>query len=343
MNRLFCIITFIYFIVCEPTFSQQNQTASFKIMSYNVENYFDVVDDSLTNDSEYLPGGMRGWNYEKYIFKQAQISKVIAALGAWEGPALIGLCEVESEKCLKYLTNYAGLKSFKYKYAHFESPDARGIDVALLYQPLAFKLIHKEAVSIHFPDNPTIKTRDLLYVMGKVPTGDTLHVFMCHFPSRLGGALESAHKRNYVASVLHTKTDSILGRNNKANIVIMGDFNDYPTDASLQKALGAKRLEKPYASNQLYNFMYSIHESNKGSHKHDGSWGALDQIIVSGNLLTSKTFYCHEAKVFDAEFLLENDLKFLGKQPFRTYNGMKYQKGFSDHLPVYVDFFMKDL
>jgi predicted extracellular nuclease len=307
-------------------------------MCYNVENYFDCVDDSLTDDSEYLPGGMRGWNYEKYTRKQANISKVIAAIGGWEAPALVGLCEIESEKCMWDLTRYSGLKNMNYRFVHFESPDPRGVDVALLYQAMLFKPIQKQAINVRFPFSEKSRTRDLLFVSGIIPTGDTLHVFVCHFPSRLGGELESEEKRNFVASVVKLKTDSLFAINSNSNILIMGDFNDYPTNKSMLDVMGALPPVKNASAAKLYNLMYPLHVAGKGSHKHEGSWGALDQIIVSGNLLTNKNFRCKEASVFDAAFLLENDNKFLGKQPFRTYNGMKYQAGFADHLPVYVDF-----
>lgn len=329
-----CLLLFVL-----KVYSQHPENDKFRVISYNVENFFDCVDDSLTNDSEYLPGGMRGWNYDKYTHKQANIAKVIAAIGGWEAPALVGLCEVESEKCLWDLTRYSGLKSMKYRFVHFESPDARGVDVALLYQPSAFKPIVSEAIGIKFPDSNS-RTRDLLYVSGTVPAGDTLHVFVCHFPSRLGGELESEEKRNFVASKLRQKTDSLIVANPKSNILIMGDFNDYPTNKSMQLVLGAGKPEMPFATNRLYNLMFPIHLTGKGSHKHNGEWGALDQIIVSGNLLLNDNFKCAEAQVFDADFLLVDDEKFLGKQPFRTYNGMKYQGGFADHLPVYVDFEM---
>ena len=336
--RNFVLFYFLFITITLHT--QQTENQVFRIVSYNVENFFDCKDDSLTNDSEYLPGGMRGWNYDKYTQKQANISKVIAAIGGWEPPALVGLCEVESEKCLWDLTRYSGLKNMKYHFAHFESPDSRGVDVALLYQPNVFKLIQKQAVGVKFPFSSGT-TRDMLFVSGLIPTGDTLHVFVCHFPSRLGGELESEEKRNFVASVLRHKTDSLFAACINPNIVIMGDFNDYPNNRSMQEVLGAKKAEKPFASNNLYNLMYSIHEAGKGSHKHNGEWGALDQLIVSGNLLVNERFKCTKAKVFEADFLLVDDEKFLGKQPFRTYNGMKYQGGFADHLPVYVDFEIK--
>lgn len=325
-----------------PVSSQTYEKRCFRIMCYNVENYFDCIDDSLTNDAEYLPGGMRAWNNDKYQKKQANIAKVITAVGGWDAPSLVGLCEIESEKCMWDLTRYSGLKNLKYKFLHHESPDARGVDVALLYQPDMFRPVHDEAIRINFPSAPHSKTRDLLFASGVVPTGDTLHVFVCHFPSRLGGELESEDRRMFVASVLRNKVDSIFANNPKPNIIIMGDFNDYPTNNSMLEVLKALPPNGGDISKQtLYNLMYPIHKSGKGSHKYEGEWGALDQIIVSGNLLNAMGgFYTLEtdAHVFDADFLLVDDDKFLGKQPFRTYTGMKYQGGFADHLPVYVDF-----
>ncbi len=323
--------------------AQKNEKQNFKIMCYNVENYFDCVDDSLTNDSEYLPGGMRGWNTTKYQKKQANIARVITAIGGWEAPELVGLCEIESEKCLRDLTHYSGLKNLRYSYLHHESPDARGIDVALLYQPRRFKPIHDEAIRINFPNEPNKTTRDILFVSGIIPNGDTLSVFVCHFPSRLGGEMESEDKRIFVASVVRTKVDSIFNANNHANIVIMGDFNDYPTNESILGTLKAKPLSESIRKDELYNLMYKTHTEGKGSNKHNGEWGALDQIIVSGNLLNSENpFFTNQnnAHIFEADFLLEDDKAFLGKQPFRTYVGFKYQDGFSDHLPVYADFTM---
>jgi predicted extracellular nuclease len=310
-------------------------------MCYNVENFFDCVDDTLTDDSEYLPGGMRGWNTTKYLKKQANIARVITAIGGWDAPDLVGLCEVESDKCLRDLTRYSGLKTFRYKYLHHESPDARGVDVALLYQPQRFKPVHDEAIQINFPGEPNKKTRDILYAKGIIPSGDTLNVFVCHFPSRLGGEIESDDKRTFVASVLRLKVNSIFKSNTNANVIIMGDFNDFPTNTSLLEVLNAKPFNDSISAGCLYNLMYKMHADGKGTNKHNGEWGALDQIIVSGHLLNAESSVKtkqSDIHIFDASFLLEDDNTFLGKQPFRTYNGMKYQDGFSDHLPVFVDF-----
>ncbi len=337
------IIIILLFMILH-VHGQEENNHRFLIMNYNVENFFDCVHDSLKNDNEFLPTGIRAWNSTKYYRKQANIAKVITAIGGWNAPELIGICEVENEKCMRDLTKFSGLSHLQYKYLHHDSPDPRGIDVALLYQPQRFKIIHDEAIPIHFQDEPNKKTRDILFASGIIATGDTLHLFICHFPSRLGGEMESEDQRFVVASVLRTKVDSIFAATAKPNIVIMGDFNDYPTNRSILNILKANPLSDNPAPDSLYNLMYKLHTEGKGSNKHNGEWGALDQIIISGNLLNQQnTFFTTQtnAHFFDASFLLENDKTFLGKQPFRTYVGMKYQGGYSDHLPVYAEFVIK--
>lgn len=335
------IVLPIVLVLTFSLFAQKQEKLNFRIMCYNVENFFDCIDDSTTNDNEFLPTGVRAWNYTKYQNKQANIAKVISAIGGWEAPALVGLCEVESEKCLFDLTHYSGLKNLKYNFLHHESPDPRGIDVALLYQPRLFKPIHDEAIHIQHAKNQENKTRDILFASGIIPSGDTLHIFVCHFPSRLGGEMESEGKRLFVASKLRAKVDSLFLVNSHSNIVIMGDFNDFPTNESMINILKTKPLSNQISTNCLYNLMYKLHSESKGSNKHLGNWGALDQMIVSGNLLNPlNSIYTKQsdAHIFDADFLLENDNTYLGKQPFRTYAGMKYKGGFSDHLPIYTDF-----
>jgi predicted extracellular nuclease len=338
MNLYFFLLILIVFPFSNVSAREKSR---FRVMCYNVENLFDCEDDTLTRDEEYLPGGMRGWSYARYQMKQHHIGKVIVSLGGWEPPAIVGLCEIESRKGLEDLTGNSGMKLLGYKFIHHESPDPRGVDVALLYQPESFRVVEEEAVRIINPESPASRTRDILYVCGVVPAGDSLHVFVCHFPSRLGGELESEHKRSFVASVLRQKVDSLFNSTPGAKIIIMGDFNDYPDDQSMQQVLGAGIPASPYEEKQLYNLTFPLHLAGKGSHKHDGLWGALDQIIVSGALLKENTRLFTrptDTHYFNADFLLEDDLKNLGKQPFRTYSGFKYTAGYSDHLPVYVDF-----
>lgn len=308
----------------------------FTVMFYNVENLFDCVDDTIKQDEEYLPGGLRGWNYQKYNTKLRNISRVIVAAGGWNPPALIGLCEIESQKALEDLTLYSPLSQLKYRYIHFESPDLRGVDVALLYQPKQFKPLISMPLTVVFSEAPNTKTRDVLYVKGLIPNKDTLHVFVCHFPSRLGGELESEPRRIFVANMVRNSIDSLFQVYSDAKVLIMGDFNDYPDNHSMYNVLGAKYPQMPVQGQTLYNLLYPLHLSGKGTHMHDGIWGALDQIIVSGSLMNNDRFWVKpdNVRIFDAGFLLTEDEKHFGKKPFRTYNGFRYLGGFSDHLPV---------
>jgi hypothetical protein len=324
-----------------PVVAEERQ---FTVMCYNVENLFDCIDDTTKRDEEYLPGGLRGWNYQKYNTKLWNIARVIVAAGAWEPPALIGLCEIESRKALEDLTLYSPLSQLKYKFVHFESPDARGIDVALLYQPQQFKPLITKPIAVSFPDAPDSKTRDVLYVKGLIPNADTLHVYVCHFPSRLGGETESEPRRVFVAGLIRSHIDSVFQASRDDKVLIMGDFNDYPDNHSMLGVLKALPPEVPAANQTLYNLMYPFHLSGKGTHMHEGVWGALDQIIVSGNLLNNNRFWVDSdnVRIFDAGFLLSDNEKHLGKQPFRTYNGFNYLGGFSDHLPVMAVFRYKE-
>jgi predicted extracellular nuclease len=319
-----------------------NNPTRFRVMSYNTENFFESVQDTVGIPSEFSPTGMRGWSYNRYRDKRNNIAKVIASLGEWMPPALVALCEIENQHVLEDLTLHSPLRNLHYQIIHFESPDPRGIDVALLYQPKAFHPIHQEPIRIHFPKHPQQHTRDILYVSGTILGKDTLHVFVNHFPSRYSGELESEDSRLFVSSVLRHKVDSIFQVNPKANIVIMGDFNDYPDNRSIEMVLHALPDNSAIRPKQLYNLFYTTHTAKKiGSYKHNGEWGILDQIIVSSNLLTD-TLHVHttlaSAHIFMPEFLLEDETRGFGQKPFRTYIGMKYHGGFSDHLPVYVDF-----
>lgn len=315
----------------------------FRVMSWNVENLFDTHHDSLKNDEEFLPEALRHWNYSRYKKKLDDIARVIVAVGEWNPPALVGLCEVENDTVLRDLTRRSPLKNLDYRYVMTNSPDQRGIDVALLYQRDLFKLLSYRSISI-----PSFKqhrpTRDLLHVSGLLLTGDTLDVFVCHLPSRSGGAKESEPYRLFAAQKLRTEVDSLLKGRFHPQLIIMGDFNDYPTNKSINKILEA---EAPPATSEvsplkLYHLLARKAKSRDfGSYKYRGEWGLLDHLIVSGTLLdATKNFFTNEEKanVFQPSFLLIDDEKYGDKEPFRTYKGMRYQGGFSDHLPIFTDF-----
>lgn len=313
---------------------------SFRVVSYNVENYFDCTDDSLTADEEFLPGALRGWNFKRYADKQYAIARVLVAIGGWEPPELVGLCEVESRQALTDLVHHSSLQSLNYRFIHYESPDPRGIDVALLYQAHRFRPLSHKAIPAGLTGPGGFQTRDVLYVSALIPSGDTLHVFVCHFPSRSGGERESEIRRLHVASVLRMHIDSIWSTSQSAKVLLMGDFNDNPDNKSLMEVLKARYPEGDYRADELYNLSWPLYQQGVGTLRYQGVWSTFDQIIVSGSLLLSDSaFYCRpdHFRVFDEAFLLEDDLQYMGKKPFRTYHGMKYQGGFSDHLPVVLE------
>ena len=310
----------------------------FRVMFYNVENLFDTRHDSLKNDYEFLPDSPRGWTYSRYQDKLNKIAKVIVAASAENVPDLVGLCEVENDRCLTDLVKYSPLREAGYRYVMTNSPDKRGIDVALLYQRATFKLLGKQAISIPRGIVKLPPTRDILHVTGEVLSGDTLDVFVCHMPSRAGGEEISLPYRRFTSQILRQAADSVMAIRKHPNVLIMGDFNDYPKDEAIYKVLKAKKPKLFVKARKLYNLM----DGRKGgTYRYRGMWGILDQLIVSGYLLAGhdgmRTRY-KKAQILKYPFFLEEDDRYGGEVPFRTYWGKRYHGGYSDHLPVCVDF-----
>ncbi|GAB4279562.1 MAG: endonuclease [Marinilabiliales bacterium] len=352
LNRILFVLSIIIFFSCSGL-KQTNEKntnidydvdhGDFRIMFYNCENFFDVVDDSLTRDEEFTPQGVRYWTNKKYEEKRNKIYKVITAVGGWEAPDIVGLCEIENHYVVEDLVKNTPLSKWDYRIVHKESPDRRGIDVVLLYRKESFKVIENEFIRIKFPDSDR-KTRDVIYVKGKTSFGDTLYVFVNHWPSRWSGQLESEPARMFVASVVKNKTDSILRKNPNSKIILMGDFNDEPENKSLSEVLQANLSYDNIEKTKLYNLSYYLlKEKGLGTHKYQGTWGLLDQFIVSGSLLNNKGLHTdiNHVHIFNKDFLLEKDETYVGYKPFRTFIGYKYNNGFSDHLPVYLDLLKK--
>ncbi len=316
---------------------------SYRAMFYNVENLFDSFDDSLTNDQEFTPKGERHWTWEKMNKKLDGIYKTIVAVGGWEPPIFVGMCEVENGYMLYRLTHETPLLKFDYGIVHRESPDPRGIDVGLVYRKDLFDVKETRFFRVSFPDEPNRKTREILYTCGVVAGTDTLHVFINHWPSKYGGELESNSGRLAAATTLKQKVDSIKIFYPNARILIMGDFNDEPESTPLVEGLQVCLDTSAKCPSGLINISAILKAKGQGSYKYQGVWGMIDQIIVSESLLNSKhKLYSSpsNASVFRASFLLEPDESFVGDKPFRTFAGFKYHGGFSDHLPVYIDLFL---
>jgi hypothetical protein len=312
-------------------------------MFYNTENLFDTIDDPLTSDNEFLPGAQSRWNKGKYYKKLRSIYQVIAAVGEERPPEIIGFAEIENKKVLNDLISKTPLEKYPYKIIHKESPDQRGIDVGLIYRADMVTCTSFDFITIHFPGNKNKTTRDILYFKALI-NNDTLHVFVNHWPSRRGGQKKSDPARFIVAGVLKHKIDSLFKLNSKANIAITGDFNDEPQDKSLSSILGACKDAAQIQTRSLYNLSWSKKiNCNCGTYRLGNTWEMLDQFIVSGSLLsTGNISTCLECyHIGEFKFLLNEDNKYGGYRPYRTFLGPAYKGGFSDHLPVYLDIFFK--
>ena len=320
------IFIIILFLCCTSLVTAQE---SFRVMFWNVENLFDTKDDPRKNDNEFLPEATRHWNFFRYRDKLKNLAKGIIASGNEYVPDLVGLCEVENDSCLYDLTRRSPLKEAGYRYVMTDSPDQRGIDVALLYQRGSFKVLQHQSIRIPNKQLKKGATRDILHVVGEVLSGNQLDVFVCHFPSRSGGQAKSEPYRLLTAKILKEAVDSVMKVRKHPHILIMGDFNDYPTNKSMKKVL--------CADGGLRNLMK---DKKEGTYRYRGEWGILDQFIVSKTLLKKKGSIrtsSKKAQILHLDFLLEEDEKYGGDKPFRTYNGMKYLGGFSDHLPIFLD------
>ena len=307
-----------------------------RVVFWNVENLFDTFDDSLTWDEEFTPTGTRHWNGRKYANKLQKVSKTLIALGEWKGCDIIGLAEVENRFVLNDLLGQTALKKEGYQIIHRESQDFRGIDVAIMYKADAFKPYHSTFITVHLPDTSRT-TREVILSSGTLANGDTLHVMMNHWPSRYGGQMRSMPAREAAAKTVRNAVDSILAIQNNARILIMGDFNDEPIDESLAIHLEAAPFNEQ-GGKSLINLSTQL--KNGGTHKYQGQWGVLDQIIVSRSLIeesNSTSIPPNQDLVYKADFLIEDDATHLGKKPNRTFVGFKYNGGYSDHLPIYID------
>jgi endonuclease/exonuclease/phosphatase family metal-dependent hydrolase len=292
-------------------------------------------------DNEFTSSGLKHWSYSRFQTKLNHLSKTLLAIGGWEPPPIVGLCEVENRYVLDKLIWQTPLKKFNYRFIHHDSPDSRGIDVILLYRPEKFTVLSSTYFEVHFPFDTGAQTREILMVKGKVLLNDTIILFVNHWPSRRGGYSESQPRRIFVAGFLRSKIDSVFRSDQHPNIIIMGDFNDEPDKESLARVLNALPVNTDREPADLVNLMYSEEiRWDEGTIKYQGQWSIFDQFIVSGNLVSISDEtqpILAEAHIFKGNFLTEKDDRNLGDKLKRTYAGPRYLGGFSDHLPIYLD------
>lgn len=319
-----------------PSISSSKQKNNiYTVGFYNVENLFDTKDNPHTADDDYTTDGKYRWNYKRYKIKIKKLGSVISQLGIKRSkipPVLIGLVEVENARVVEDLVNSSYLRKYPYGFVHYDSPDERGIDVALLYNKEVFELLNSESHPLYLEtlEGTRDYTRDILSVSGNL-NGELIHILVNHWPSRREGTKESEHKRVAAADLSRSIVDKIKAKNADAKIILIGDFNDDPTSKSVKKHL---------VLNDLYNPMESLLDQGKtGTTTYEGKWNLFDQIIITKNFLDkeSRKHTFKHAEVFNKQWLKVYKGKLKGS-PFRAYIGKWYQGGFSDHFPVYAYF-----
>ena len=313
-------------------------------MEYNVENLFDTLHAANALDIDFTPKGSHQWTSARYWAKLSRLSKVIAAVGGVQPVDLIALVEVENDSVMFDLTRRTKLWRMGYEYVMSHSQDVRGINVALLYLPHRFRLLMKDSIRVQPPTSKQLPTRDVLHVAGELVTGDTLDVFVCHFPSRRGGRLAERYREN-VAQLVRAFADSVMLLRQHPYVLITGDFNGFYPEKFITQHLNLQLLDgaNKVASSSLYLLTHKLKAKwgIKGTYKFQGMWNQLDHFVVSGTFLGKKgTSVSTDSKscyIFDAPFLLQKDKSGEGFHPYRTYLGNYYQGGYSDHLPMVLD------
>lgn len=336
----FCLFFFVllYASVIQ-VLAQKHENKIAAIAFYNLENYFNPEDNPLTNDDDFTPEG--AYRYTDAVFKQKaqNMAKVLSELGTAfgaDGADLIGVCEVEDDRALQVLLQQDALKHKQYRFVRLDGPDKRGINVALLYRPKRFALIQAQSIPITLQYAGGGWTRDVLLVKG-VFYQDTVYVLVNHWPSRSGGEAVSAPKRALAAAVNKNVVTQILAEHKQAKIIIMGDLNDDPVSPSVLSVLGATGAADKAEKALLYNPWLKLYQQGMGTLCHNDKWNLFDQIIVSSAWLQANTghWQYYQAQVFNKDYLKTTFGKYKG-YPFRSFNGVKWMNGYSDHFPVVI-------
>lgn len=351
ITRIFPLFVFclLFFLNTESSFSQQKEYKIISIAFYNVENLFDTENNPFTFDDDRTPDGDDVWTQEKYRDKLQKLAEVIPEIGSdisKQAPVIVGICEIENRRVLEDLISEPKLKAYNYGIVHYESPDRRGIDVALLYRKDIFRLENSVSHELLIYDSKEpdkrIYTRDQLVVSGKIDD-EKLHFIVNHWPSRSGGETASSYKREKAAALNKVILDSIFKKEPLAKVISMGDFNDDPINKSFKEILKTKGDSKDLSPHQLYNPMERMLKKGMGTLAYRDGWNLFDQILISG-ALTKKdysSFQFYKAGIFNKKYLITESGQYKG-YPFRSYGYSGYQGGYSDHFPVYIYLIKQD-
>ena len=340
MNRLKFVFFVPVFVFTISGLSAQNKKLlPYSIAFYNLENLYDTINVNSNYDLEYSPKGEKIWDSKKYYSKLNNMAYCLSQLGRETcplGPAVIGVSEIENRSVLEDLVKTGDLAKSNLQIVHYDSPDLRGVDVALLYNPLLFSVISSKPYPLTIPDLPDFRTRDVLLVSGMMDR-EKFHILVNHWPSRRNGEQASRHLRVAAARLNRHIYDSIRIADPESKVIIMGDLNDDPINVSVKEVLDAKAKRKEVKENGLFNPMAELFAKGIGSLAYQGSWNLFDQIIISDNLLGDdrSTFKYWKAEIFNRDFLIQKEGQYKG-YPLRTHSGSVFQNGYSDHFPVLV-------
>jgi hypothetical protein len=338
------IITILFFVSTICGFSQSKKSYQIGVIGfYNFENFFDTINQPDVNDEDFTPEGSNRYTAKVYMDKLSKLSDVISLIGTDETPdgvSLLGCAEVENESVMKDLVKMPKLKSRNFKIIHYDSPDLRGIDVGLLYNPKYFTPTFSEKlfVDLRTPNDSNYFTRDILYVYGMY-LGEPIHVLVGHWPSRRGGEEASQKNRAKAAAVCRHKIDSITALDSNAKIICMGDLNDDPVSPSVTKVIGATGDIKKVSAGGMYNPWVGFYNQGIGTLAYNDAWNLFDQIMISYGWLSKQQagFFYKDAHIFKREFMLQQSGRYKG-YPLRTYDFNRYMGGYSDHFPTYLVF-----
>jgi predicted extracellular nuclease len=322
------------------TFAVSQKKDTVAIAFWNVENFFDTLNTNGKNDEEFSPASKKHWNSERYQTKVLHLAQVIGDMNDKQGPDILGMAETETKEVVNDLVN-STIKNLKYDVIRIPSPDERHISTALIYKSDKFKLLNAVGDTVHLADNHP--TRLILHVSLLSKNKDTIHIFVNHWPSRIGGQEASENNRVAAAKTLRASVDDLLKLSPNANIVIMGDFNDEPNNNSILRDLKAEEFicDSAGYSYSLHNLAWEKKRNGEGSLKYNKEWDLLDQIIVSSADIkpshSSFNYLCGSFTIFKQNYMLETSEKYAGN-PLPTYGGNKYLAGYSDHFPVQAKF-----
>lgn len=335
------ILSIILTLFVSISFAQEEKEYKVATIAfYNIENLFDTINDpNIYINHEFSPESDKHWNTEKYFSKMDRMGGVINKIGAdvtGSAPAIVGLSEVENMTVLKDLVAAEPIKKYDYQIVHFDGPDHRGVDCALIYRPEYFEVTNTAMYHVKKDDDPDWTTRDQLLVSGKLD-GEDVHVIVLHWPSRRGGEKRSSPLREKAADVTRHIVDSLLEIDPNAKVICMGDLNDDPVNSSVKKHLNTTGKKEDAKDGILYNPMLNLYKKGVGSLAYRDKWNLFDQIIMSPGWLDkeSKGYIHYKTFVFNKPFLMQKEGRFKG-YPFRTYVGDTYMGGYSDHFPVYI-------